>query len=75
MATRPLGSSPRPQVRFNCQTRASRQNSTAVRNHRQEGRVDHQEPLSNSRVWRCSPWLGYIQGDVWSARIAIGSEG
>lgn len=24
------------------------------------GRVDHQELLSNSRVWRCGPWLGYI---------------
>lgn len=36
MATRPLGSSPRPQVRFNCQTRASRLNSALVRNHQQE---------------------------------------
>lgn len=59
MATRPLGSSPGPQVRFNCQTRVPRGNSALVRNHRQEeGRADHQEPLSNSRVWRCSPWLG-----------------
>lgn len=37
--------------------------------------IDHEEPLSNSRVWRCSPWLGCIGGDVWSARIALENEG